>query len=204
MATFQTFAAELKVATRGLEPDEINAKLARFARQALAREIRSGRASPNYEKFVNGRKGAEEETVQAPGPILYLFSQWREIIAFALLSLEEKSPRKSGRYVGSFFVMVNGQRVTNFATIPPTATVLITSDQPYSRKIHVGAMEGMSVPRGNFEKARQALFRKFNASEARSIDADVRFIDLPGAYVRQRGRGAGQAITYPALAIRMA
>jgi len=211
----QTFAEDIKFATKGIAPEAINAELAKFAKAELASYIGSGEGSPIYERFVNDVPGAPEESVSAPGPILYLFSWWPEIIEFALEFLIARSPERSGRYKQSWFVMVNGaERVTEFADIPVDATVTVTNDQPYSRKIEVGHMT-MSVPPGVVEDGKQAVQHQYGAI----IDVRKTMMLLAGGYVLkghftkgarkfsrtrlQRDTMAGQQETYPALVLKM-
>src|SRR6185369_10254520 len=97
MAGMEFFERDLRLATAGLEPDAINAALAKFARAELAKTIAGG-APQQYEKFVNGRAGAVEESVKAPGPIVYVFTNWSLVINAALQELQKRSPRRSGRY----------------------------------------------------------------------------------------------------------
>lgn len=215
MARPQAFERELKVATAGLEPKAISALLAKTARQALAEAQQSGEAPATYVKTVNGRVGAPEESVIAPGPIVYTFSSLPEVAVYALAFCKERSPVKSGRYKKSWFVMVNGQEVTipdvggafidsGDFIIPPDAELIITNDQPYSRKIETGHMT-MSVPPGIVEDARQAVMRRFG----NAILAQKRFISLAGAYAlrtsrsRRKDRQAGRELTYPALVVTM-
>lgn len=202
MARPQAFARELQVATAGLQPDAIRALLAKTARQALAEAQAAGEAPESYVRVVNGRVGAPEESVEPPGPIVYLFSWLSDVATYALAFAEERSPVRSGRFKKSWFVMVNGRRVSSLANIPPDAEVIITNDQPYSRKIETGHMR-MRVPPGIVEDARQAVMRRFG----NIIVAQKRFINLAGAYVlktnRQgkKDRRAGRELTYPALVV---
>lgn len=203
MARPQAFERELRVATAGLEPDAISKLLAQTAREALA-EAQSSRAAPaTYVKAVNGRLGASEESVIPPGPIVYDFSWLPEIAEYALAFAEERSPVLSGRYKKSWFAMVNGAFTRDLAAIPPDAELIITNDQPYSRKIEVGHMK-MRVPPGIVEDTRQAVMRRFG----NVVTAQKRFISLAGAYTLRRGAGrrdraAGRALSYPALVITM-
>lgn len=208
MARPQAFERELKIATAGLELPAINALLAKTAREALAQAQRSGEAPQHYVRRVNGRQGAPEESVQAPGPIVYTFSVLPEIAAYALTFAQTRSPKRSGRFRRSWFVMVNGLHVTAFDNIPPDAEVIITNDQPYARKIEIGKTESgrpfvIQVPPGIVEDTRQAVMRRFG----NTITAQRRFISLGGAYKlrsggrRRKDRGAGRALTYPALVI---
>jgi len=223
----QAFERNLKIATASLEPAAISALLARTAREALAEAIAAGEASPNYVRSVNGRFGAAEETVVVPGPIIYRFSYLEDAVVFALAYCEARSPFKSGRYRKSWFALVNGALWRPGTPIPPNAEAIVTNDQPYHRKIEVGAMK-MSVPPRIVEGARQALFEKFGRGV---LKVERQFVWLHGGYVlkgRRRsvraaqnnrssafrggraflsGRAdtaAGEPMTYPALLIRVA
>lgn len=231
MAGFETFERDLKVATAGLSEPEIARKLARFARSELAREIRSGRASPTYETYVNGRRGAAEESVVPPGPILYVFTNWPLIIRAAIAELVKRVPKRSGRYAGGFVVLANGAVSRDHAQIPPDAEVTVFNTRPYTRRMETGAQGG---GKNHFRNARQALIRRFDR-DGRTMRIEVKYITPPAGihpdvpYVlrgRQRiaaakadmrsaafraGRPrlaprkaleAGQRLTYPALVMR--
>lgn len=214
MARIQTFEKDLRLATASIEPDAIARELAKFARSELAKAIQSGEGSERYDKYVNGRPEAEEESVTPPGPILYVFRWWNEVIEFALQTLVERSPERSGRYKQSWFVMTPGGRVRGFGDIPINAEVIICNDQPYSRKIDVGHMR-MSVPPGVVEDARRAVMSRFG----NLVTCKRTMITLPNGYVlkgvfrrgyRQFARTklrkdtqAGAQMTYPALVLSM-
>lgn len=214
MSTIQSFPRELQLATKDIAPEAVNAALAAFARTSLAEAIAAGEASPRYDRFVNNQAGRAEESVIAPGPILYVFSWWSEIIGFALEYLIARSPEHSGRFRKSWFVMANGSPVADLDAIPTDAEVVITNDQPYARKIEVGHMH-MSVPAGVVEAALQAVKKTYGAA----VTARKTFLLLPGGYVLRghfhRGIGryarrrlrpdtqAGQPVTYPALTLRL-
>lgn len=214
MARISTFARDLKLATAGIEPQNIQRELARFARSELARAIQEGEGSERYDRYVNGRLGASEDTVVPPGPILYVFHWWREIIEFALQSAVERSPEKSGKYKRSWFVMTTGGIIKSFDEIPINSTVILTNNQPYARKIDVGHMQ-MSVPPGVIEDVKKMVMSKFG----NFVTAKRTMIPLPGGYVL-KGRfrkgyrpfartklkpdtQAGAQMTYPALVLTM-
>ncbi|KQZ31583.1 hypothetical protein ASD50_15040 [Mesorhizobium sp. Root552] len=143
MATgFEFFERDLKVATASLEPAEINRAVATFARKELARVISEGIASPTFERFVNGRQGAVEESYQAPGSIVYEFTNWPMVIVAALDELKKRGPRpRSGRFDSSYIVIAGGRTVvTDFTKIRADAEVIITNFQPYVRKAEVGRL----------------------------------------------------------------
>lgn len=201
MARPMPIERQLQLATSGLSPDAIRRELAAFAKREVAALIQKGEVPPRYTRFVNGREGAPEESVTLPGPIVYDFDRLSEVIAFALREAEQRSPKKSGRYRESWFVMVGGALWTG-GEIPSGAEVLVTNDQPYHRKIEVGAMR-MSVPPGIVEAVYQAVRRRFG----NRVRADVRFVTLAGGYRlkrngARRGRRAGDPMTYPALLLQ--
>jgi hypothetical protein len=205
-------AEDIRLATKSIEPEAIAAELADFARTELAGSISSGEGSKLYQRFVNGREGAAEETVVPPGPIVYQFSWWPEIITFALEALVARSPEKSGRYKRSWFAMLAETRLVSFDDLPINAEVTLTNDQPYSRKIETGHMQ-MSVPHGVVEDVRQMVQRQYGAL----IMAQKKMILLQGGYILkghftkgirqfsrkklQRDTQAGQPVTYPALVL---
>jgi hypothetical protein len=214
VARISTFAKDLQLATAGMAPENIARELAAFAKRELSKSIQDGEGSERFERYVNGNLGAAEETVVPPGPILYVFHWWREVVEFALQSLVERSPDKSGRYKQSWFVMTPGGRLKDFDNIPINAEVILCNDQPYSRKIDVGHMR-MSVPPGVVEDARKMVLSKFG----NLVAARRTMIPLPGGYVlkgrfrrgyRQFARTklrkdtqAGAQMTYPALVLSM-
>ncbi|KPF84526.1 hypothetical protein IP70_15640 [alpha proteobacterium AAP38] len=87
---------------QALSPQARSAALARAARQGVAELVRSGRASPTYRVFVDGREGEPEERVKPDGQITYLFGSLNVAAQFALSFLKARSPAKSGRYKDSF------------------------------------------------------------------------------------------------------
>lgn len=211
---FETFDRDIQIATAGLSPEAISAELARVAISERDRAIRLGEASPVYDTFVNGVRGAPEASVMAPGPIVYVFSYWQPIIEFTLAFLRKRSPVLSGRYAASHMVMVGGQVMRPDAPISADEEVTIVSDQPYSRKIEVGHMM-MSVPRGVYDDAARQVQRRFGAV----ISVYDTQILLPNGYILKgvfrkgyrpgartglrKDTRAGARMTYPALIMKL-
>ncbi|MHC2251031.1 hypothetical protein [Bradyrhizobium embrapense] len=214
MARISTFARDLQLATAGIAPENIARELAAFARSELSKAIQEGVGSERYDKYVNGRPEADEDTVEPPGPILYVFRWWQEIIELALQAAVDRSPEKSGDYKKSWFIMTPGGVVANFDTISINSTVILTNNRPYSRKIDVGHMR-MSVPPGIIEDVRKMVMARFG----NFVTAKRTMITLPGGYIlkgkfrrgyrpfaRTRLRAdtaAGAQMTYPALVMTM-
>lgn len=203
---------QLQLATAGISPQNLSRELALFAKQSLRDAIHYGEGSPRYDKFVNGVEGADEFTVTPPGPIVYVFHWWNEIIEYALDVLRARSPVKSGRYRDSWFPMINGVVVTDYSTIPIDATVMLTNNQPYARKIEVGFMD-MSVPSGVAQDSNQIIRRRFG----NLIASKSTMVTLPGGYILKghfrrgirkysrtklrKDTQAGAHMTYPAIAM---
>lgn len=208
------FESDLQLATAGIAPENIARELAKFAKDSLALYIREGVASPRYDRIVNGNFGADEYSVVPPGPIVYNFHWWNEIIEFAIETLRKRSPVKSGRYRDSWFAMVNGVVVADYSEIPIGAEVFVTNNQPYSRKIEVGFMT-MSVPPHVVEDSLATVKGRFgNVADIRAT-----MITLPGGYILKgvfkkgirpgsrtklrRDTSAGAELTYPSLRLTM-
>lgn len=217
---FETFERDLRLATAGMQPAEINKRLAAFARSQLAEVIASGEGTKNYDRYVNGREGAPEESVQVPGVILYDFNWWPEVINAAQEELERRAPRKTGRYARAFIVISNSRLVTDYNSLPGNAEVIVTNFEPYVRKVE--SREKV------FAAARLALSRRFGnffsveirfLSIAAGVHPSIPYI-LKGAYAarrnarlanpgkfrgkklpRRKDQEPGQPITYPALII---
>lgn len=201
----QFFERDLKLATAGLEPGAINAALAAFAKREVRRVISSGQASTTYERYVNGNVGAAEETVKAPGPIVYQFVNWPLLIRAAISELKTRVPVKSGRYANGFMVIANQAVVRDYAAIPVNAEVIIINARPYTRKMESGAN---GPGKRHFEATKNALASRFRGV----FDVDFRYLSVAGGlqngvpYILKRGgrrkdRQAGMPITYPALII---
>lgn len=150
---------------------------AEVARQAKQEVIDEAGMEPGVETYVDGRRGASEDSVRPFGMIAYHFTYWDEVARFALETAEQLSPSLSGAYRTSWFVLVDGE-VMQPETIPATAEqVFITNDQPYHRKIEVGGMTVRAPGQnGIVEKTRQAVNQRFG----NSVLAQTWFINLAG------------------------
>lgn len=230
MATgFEFFERDLKVATAGLEPDEINRAVARFAREELRRVIATGQAGHQFQRYVNGVQGAVEESYRAPGAIIYEFTNWPIIIAATIDELVKRAPRKSGRYAGSFIVIADGKVVSNYGSIDAANTISIVNYQPYTRKLD----SSRTAARRHFLWAYHAIRQRFGqAFQVRNtyltlpagIHPSIPYI-LKGSgrlvaaaqnnrssafragratLARRKDTEAGQPITYPAIIIKAA
>jgi hypothetical protein len=180
--------------------------LATAAKKGLAELQASGRVSQFYERFVDGRRGAIEESVRPGGAIIYEFQYLGPAVLFALGFLRRRSPVRSGRYRDAFMVSVDGRSMRwdqfNPQLVPNSAEVIIYNIEPYSRKIDVQIAHGrrlqISVPPGLFNDAATALHQQFGgAVVARRLYS----ISFPGQYVIRRGEKKGSRVQSPALVL---
>ncbi len=205
MARLEGFDREIVLATKGLEPEAISKMLASFARSEVAKAISSGAASPRYEKYVNGRAGAEEETVVAPGPILYQFTNWPLVINAAIEELQKRTRTRTGRYHSSFIIIVNGKTIaSDYSKIRADAEVAIINAAPYTRKLD----NSRGSNRRHFLRAYWALRTRFlDFFAITHVYLNVRaglYSSIPYSLKRDGGRKdrrKGMPITYPAIVI---
>jgi hypothetical protein len=197
---------ELKLALRqDMGPEAMARELAAFSRQNLADYLQTLRIAPGWETFVNGRRGLSEDQVKAPGPVVYLFSYWPEVLNFALAFLRGRSPTGPAEgkpYKESFFVMAGGREKhpRQWSTIAPDEEVTITNSAPYSRKLDVGLMGAkpikLSVPPGIMEAGAAAIRSQYGGLlEAKRV------YNVPhtGQWIYRRGRRAGKAVNSPGI-----
>jgi len=203
MKSAPAFERDLKVATAGLDERTLNALLARTARSALVDAVVKGEGSPSYIRSVNNIVGAPEDSVRAPGPIVYRFSWLESAARMALDYCIGRSPAASGRYRRSWFVLADNAKWDERSPLRLDAQVIVTNDQPYHRKIEVGAMQMAGRPH-IVEGAEKFIRAEFKGS----IAAVTRYIELAGGYRLRRshgrrGRMAGDPLTYPALVLTL-
>lgn len=213
-SSFATFGRDLQLATDGLAKEQINPALAAFARAELAKALSSGEASPLYDRYVNGVPDLDESAVEAPGPILYVFRWWKPVLTFALETARAHSPEQSGEYKRGWIILVNDVVTTDFDSIRPDATVILTNKVPYHRSIDVGHRH-YSVPAGIVERVRGSIRSQFKGG----VTAKVTHVIIPNPYILQgrfrqgvraqarkslrRDTTKGQTMTYPAIRIEM-
>ncbi|UDF29386.1 UNVERIFIED_ORG: hypothetical protein LHK14_18010 [Roseateles sp. XES5] len=214
MATFESFEQEIQMATIGISPEAINRALANFARSEL-RKAQAVGASRTYQLFVNGRPASSEDEVMAPGPIVYQFSLWGEIINFAIAELQRRSPVRTGRFRNSFIVLVDGQLVQATRDVPAMSEIIITNFQPYIRKAEAGLLGTKRF--AIFDGTKRALARKFGNEGRRDagylfetkwlniaagVHPEIPYI-LKHSQGRRKDRQAGMPISYPAVVMSM-
>lgn len=88
-------------------------------------------------------------------------------VLWAMTELQKKSPFRTGRYVRSHFVMINGAEIAgNIAlalrNVKPTDRVQIVNPQPYAKKIEGrkgSRKRGFGAVRGLSSQARSGVYR---------------------------------------------
>lgn len=224
------FEQTIRILKQASSPEQFVKLHARYAKKVLAAHIAKIPDKPEVDTYVDGRKGAAEESVKFGGVIRYEFLRLGNVAHMALDLARQLSPVKEGTYRDSWFLMVDGKHVER---VPPGAReIILTNNQPYHRKLEMTVNSDGIMGKGTFsrpagvcEKVRQRLFRQFGEN---SFDAQITFIDLENAYILKGGgkqrlylkdipkrgiragmprpmkkdRAAGARMTYPALIIR--
>lgn len=196
------FERVINLAIKNAQPPEVQKRHAEVARKGLADHLRTvPGGKPHVTTFVDGRKGASEDSVKAYGVIRYEFTRLAEIAAFALRRAQELSPVGDGRggggdpgghYRDAWFAMVGGRQVAPEAIPAGAPEVVITNDKPFHRKlemtVNAASFRGKAMarlPAGIVERVRQEILREFG----KTLDVSVSFITLQGGYTlkgRQR------------------
>jgi len=168
-------------------------------------------SKPDWDAYANQPLQTNIEAVILPGPIVYRYRYIREIVAEAIRQLRAASPVASGAYVRSHKIFVNGSPVDVLPmNLKASDDVMIANTVPYSRRLEVGKTKSgrdflISVPNRIYERTARKLKSKYG--QLAKIEST--FVNLPGAYSLRktpkgrvrRGRGAGSAVTFPAIRI---
>lgn len=144
MARAQSISESFKIAQQGTL-EETRKIIARVAKREHARVMETDPRPVSFTRFVDGRKGAPEETVKANGVITYLYPRLDIVAQTAMETLFDRSPVLSGEYRNAHTLFLNGVAVTNLRDWRPGDEVSISNPLPYARKIEVGSMK-MRVP----------------------------------------------------------
>jgi len=203
----QAFAVSQIVLTRGLDPAQASALIARVARRKLA-EVEAQQGRHPVTRFVDGVRGASEDVVKPAGVIVYDIALVGDVIdaAFALLiQLSPDGPGRIGHYRDRHLLFVNGRQTdameyeSGVVSIPPGAEIVIANLQPYARKIEKGS--SLQAPDGVYEIAVRQLRQRYG--NVATIKFEYR--QFPGyavGRVTRESRSARRRFEmYPALVI---
>lgn len=138
------FTETLTVQTRDLTERQARDALHVAAREERARVIaeqtqRAGGISPTAEVIVDGHRRARIEDAEARSTIVIEYEYLREAAVEVLRALAARSPQRSGRYVQSFIMLVDGKRTSDWEDIKHNSReVVIVNIAPYARRLEVG------------------------------------------------------------------
>lgn len=206
-----SFEATIRLQLANYAPAEVQRRHIAIARAGLATFLARQSTRPDVLIEVDGRAADSEDQVRPFGVITYRFPRMREIAAFAIAQARLLSPVETGAYRNAWFPIVGGAAI-DLQMIAGAVVVTITNDQPYARKIHVGA-RGFEKYAGIVEKLRQIVRRRYGSV----VSAEIVFLNLQGGWVLRKGlrkihngrrygairndARAGMEITYPALVL---
>ncbi len=147
-----------------LSPHGRSAALASFAREQLREAQKINQASagyiPEHDTFVDGAKGAREESVRPDGVIVYEFRLIVETLEWIEQALLRQSPIRSGRYMRSHILLADDAEVQfGSSDIPQAERYTFVNTQPYARKIERGLSS--QAPDGVFESVAVMARRRF-------------------------------------------
>jgi len=120
-------------------------QIVKVAKREHARVMGTDPIPTSFQRYVDGRLGAAEESVEADGVIHYVYPRLDIVAQFAMETLFDRSPVLSGEYRMAHQLFLNGTAVANLKGWKSGDEVSISNPLPYSRKIEVGAMK-MRVP----------------------------------------------------------
>lgn len=160
---------------------------------------------PTWEAYANTPGNKNLESVKLPGPIVYRYRYFSDIVRVALDALERASPVISGDYVRSHTVYINGAATE---TLPNRLrlgdTVMIANPVPYARKIEIGKTKAgrafvIQVPNRIYERVAKTVLVPLYRNVAK---VTFTYVTLPGAgTVARKGRRKRETLRSPAIII---
>lgn len=197
-------------------------RIAKAGHQKIMAEqqVRSGYA-PDFDFYANYQGNRNLDSVVLPGPIVYNYRYFREILDAALKLLRDASPVQSGLYRDSHTLYLNGAPITgSVPNIRAEDEIFVSNPVPYSRRLEVGRTKSgapfvKQVGPNIYERVRQKLIARFGKVASFSLI----YITVPNAHVisgglsshylgkgnvrRKRRQKVGAAVQSPAIMIAM-
>lgn len=176
--------------------------IAAFAKKKNAEILNTEPRPLSFERWVDGNRGAIEETVKVGGIIVYEYNRYDLVAEWILTTLREKSPVKSGDYVRGHTLFLNGQEVSDLKAFQLGDEITITNYVPYARKIEVGTIHGKPI-----KLTVAPHIYETTAQQARSRYRDVAKIEfnyrgIEGAGIISTRRGNKSDLRYPVIIIK--
>jgi hypothetical protein len=161
---FEPFSREIDVVlARHLSPQARSAALAAYARDKLA-EVQAGYRArrgtvPDHETFVDGRQGANVDSVRPDGTIVFEFALLQGAIAEIGELLARHSPVRSGRYRRGHVLLADDREIAPEAAPINASEFVWLNVEPYARKIERGLSR--RSPDGVYRMVADVAARRF-------------------------------------------
>ncbi|MBB4267729.1 hypothetical protein [Roseospira visakhapatnamensis] len=162
-----------------------------------ARDYATGRFAAADQQMGQGE--TEGEIRQTGDVIERVYASHAEAVTFALETLRELSPVRSGAYRESHVVLVNGAAASWPVALKPADVVVLTNTQPYARLIegpHGASGLSDQAPNGVYEAAQAIVQARTTADVEFNYQGVVDGAAAPGHLATQSD------YRYPALIIR--
>lgn len=210
------FSESLRVNTRNMTEEQAREQLHRVAERERARVIeeqsaRSGGVAPTAEVIVDGHRRARIEDADARSTIVIEYEYLREVAVEILRALSVRSPQRSGRYLQSFMMLVDGSPTADWEDIKHnTREVLIVNIAPYARRLEIGYKRDgtpfvVQVRRKITEDVATRAAKRFKdvARVFHTFVEHAQYPDVPNyvAAVRRRRKEVMEPMRYPAIRI---
>lgn len=160
----QTVDRDIEILLReDLSPAAQSLAFASFAREQIdtAGKVNArilGRI-PRSKTFVDGREGAELETVNPKGVIVTEFELVDDTLKWIADQLETHSPVKTGRYKKSHTLLADGAEIDVGGVIPAADEYVFINTVPYARKLERGMSS--QAPDGVYQVVAVLAQRRF-------------------------------------------
>jgi hypothetical protein len=176
--------------------------------RVIAAQTARGGVAPTTATVVDGRRGADFESVRPDGTILIEFGYVREVATRCYEALAQAAPRDEGHWLVGLKVLVDGVEREEGQPIPHMARdVKLVATVPYARRLEIGKTsfgDPFVLDDEDYRLVERTARRmaKFYAEVAQVTFA---YIDLRGAHQltnagARAGKGGGQ-VRYPAIVI---
>lgn len=107
--------------------------------ETVAQQSRRMGIPPSVEQYANAPGNPNIDAVKLPGPIVFIYDYRREIAEFTLGALYKASPVRSGLYLQSHMIWLNGRPVEYLpAQLDQSDEIMIANPVPYARRLEIG------------------------------------------------------------------
>lgn len=150
-------------------------------RKTIVEQASRAGVIPSVDGYANRPGNVDLNSVQLPGPIVFLYDYRKEIAQVGIQMLREASPVQSGKYRDSHVILLNGAEVENLpAKLSPSDVVTLTNPVPYARRIEIGKTKSgrdfvVKVPNRIYERVAKQKLRLIYKNVA---DIQFTYIEL--------------------------